>query len=310
MEKELFCEKIKDKVEMYFGDKAEVKRQSVIKNNGLKKEGLLVRMEGSNCAPTIYLDDFYEAFINGSAFDNIVSDICTLMEKHVINENVNIDFFKDFDKVSPYICFRLVSGEKNEDDLENLPHRFVNNLAVTYFVSLEAHGIEGTITIRNEHAKFWGVSEEDLYEMAMDNTPRLYPADIIPIFDVVEGMMTKMGAIDSGIEDWMQEDPGLYVASNERKIKGASVILYPGLLEEVYESLGCGFYIIPSSVHEVIFMKDNNTMDKDTIEYIIRSVNNDCIREEDFLSNNVYYYDGDGENNVKMLEERSSAMLL
>ena len=40
MEKELFCEKIKDKVEMYFGDKAEVKRQSVIKNNGLKKEGL------------------------------------------------------------------------------------------------------------------------------------------------------------------------------------------------------------------------------------------------------------------------------
>ncbi len=311
MEKELFFEKIKNEVEVYFGDRASVKRHSVIKNNGLKREGLCVRINDCNCAPTVYLDDFYDAFTKGKPFDKIVSELCHLFEMYIVPEDVDLEFFKDFEKVREYVCFKLVSAERNEEELEDMPHRLVSNLAVTYFVSLDERGIEGSITIRNEHADFWGVSEEDLYEAAMDNTPRLFPAEIVPINKMMGEIMEKMGVDGSSFEDeWMPNDPGLYVATNTKRIKGAAIILYPGLLREVYESFGDSFYIIPASVNEVIFMKNTQMMDKDAIECIIRNVNDTCIDDEEFLSNNVYFYDGDGENNVKMLEEGSMAMVL
>ncbi len=311
MEKELFFEKIKDKVDAHFGDRAEVKRNSVVKNNGLKKEGLLVRVEESNCAPTIYMDEYYDEFVEGKLFDDIVDEICDMFEKYIVPENVDISFFQNIEEVRSLICYRLVSGEKNEEELSNMPHRYLNNLAVTYFVALEKFGIEGTIGINNAHAEFWGVTEEDLYEMAMDNTPRLFPAEVVPISKMMDSILNGMSAEENDLYDEVIDNPsGLYVASNDKKLKGASVILYPGLLREVYESLGGAFYIIPSSIHEVIFLKDIGVMDKDEIEHIIRSVNTTCIREEDYLSDNVYYYDGDGENNVKMLEEGSRAMVL
>ncbi len=301
-----FYNTLKNKVADHFEGRATVRCQDVTKNNGIVKNAICVALNDSNCAPTVYMDDFYDAFSEGKPFEEIISEICEIFEKHLVPENVDFSFFNEFQKIRENVCYRLISGTKNEDNLKDVPHRSYCDLAVTYFVSMDFLGIEGTVTIRNDMLDMWDVTEEDLYEIAMDNTPRLYPSSIIPMAEMIRKMMPEEACADI-IDDLY---PKMLVASNTKSVKGASVILYPGLLREVYEHFEEPFYIIPSSVHEVIFISEAIMSDINEMEAIIRSVNETCVSDEDYLSDRAYYYDGDSENNVKMLEEADCAMVL
>ena len=83
----------------------------------------------------------------------------------------------------------------------------------------------------------------------------------------------------------------LYVLTNHRKINGAAVILYPEMLKELSNRFLGGFYIIPSSIHEVIFVPDRDDIDPSALLNMIIDVNDSQVPKEDILSYNLYYYD-------------------
>ena len=58
---------------------------------------------------------------------------------------------------------------------------------------------------------------------------------------------------------------------------GASALFYPGFLEQVAKRFRGKFFILPSSIHELILVPDYGEDVK--------------VTEEDFLSNSVYNYD-------------------
>jgi hypothetical protein len=90
-------------------------------------------------------------------------------------------------------------------------------------------------------------------------------------------------------------DPGqptLYVATMESMNRGAGVLAYPGFLDEAAEKLGGSFFILPSSIHELLFLQDNGTMDRHELTAMVRSINAAEVSPEDQLSDNVYHYDG------------------
>ena len=41
----------------------EIRLETVVKNNDLKLTGLIIKKNGSNIAPTIYLEPFYEKYL-------------------------------------------------------------------------------------------------------------------------------------------------------------------------------------------------------------------------------------------------------
>ena len=55
--------------------------------------------------------------------------------------------------------------------------------------------------------------------------------------------------------------------------------------------MGGDFYIFPSSIHEVIILKDLHQGDIEALETTIWKVNMLKVPEEDYLSNNLYHYD-------------------
>ncbi len=304
LEKVTFYNEVTQKVKEYYGDSATVKYSDVVKNNGLIRHGLCVKKNGSNCAPTIYLDDFYEEYAKGRDFEAVLSDVINLFEKHEIKGQVDLGFITDFDAIYDRICFRLIDSVRNEERLKNMPYRLVEDLAVTYFISLGVLGIEGNITVDNMLMKIWDVTEEDLYEAAMDNTPELLPAKIVSMGDFI-GERTG----DTRFASYFTGNRFL-VASNTNFVGGAAVVIYPGLLKEVGDMMESDFYIIPSSRHEVIMIAASEIINGAfNLKDMVKCVNETSVLPEDVLSDNLYYFDRTCDN-IKKVEYVKDTMVL
>ncbi len=53
----------------------------------------------------------------------------------------------------------------------------------------------------------------------------------------------------------------IFVLTNRDKSEGAGVMVQDGVLEKVGELLGADYYVLPSSIHEVLILPDNGEMD-------------------------------------------------
>lgn len=85
----------------------------------------------------------------------------------------------------------------------------------------------------------------------------------------------------------------MYVATNSKKLNGACVMLYDGLLRDFARKVGRSFYIIPSSIHEVVLIPDTLDMDINYMKAMVKKVNGTEVSPDEVLSDNVYRYDID-----------------
>ena len=86
-----------------------------------------------------------------------------------------------------------------------------------------------------------------------------------------------------------QEIISLYVLTNKIGINGAAVILYDNVLKMIAEELESDLIILPSSIHEVIVIKDDGA-DPDILKQIVCEVNLCEVTAVEVLSGNVYRY--------------------
>ena len=82
----------------------------------------------------------------------------------------------------------------------------------------------------------------------------------------------------------------MYVATNPRRVFGASCILYPGTLEAFARRCRRNFYVLPSSIHETILIPALPELRAEEMEDMVHEVNEATLAEEEFLSNHVYLY--------------------
>ena len=68
-------------------------------------------------------------------------------------------------------------------------------------------------------------------------------------------------------------------------------MIYPGVLRALADDLGENFYILPSSVHEILLLPDSGAEDARYLREMIREVNATQVEPEEVLSDNLYYFD-------------------
>jgi hypothetical protein len=73
-------------------------------------------------------------------------------------------------------------------------------------------------------------------------------------------------------------------------------------MDQAAEKLGGSFYILPSSIHEILLVKDNGQFDRASLEKMVREVNATQVAPEDKLTDSVYHYDS--KNKVFELGEK------
>ena len=92
----------------------------------------------------------------------------------------------------------------------------------------------------------------------------------------------------------------MYVLSNKARVQGAACILYPGILKDFAAAIRSDFYILPSSIHEVILLPAQGEEDREALKQMVREVNASQVEREEVLSDSVYYFDRE-QNKLQVL---------
>ncbi|MCR4693948.1 MAG: DUF5688 family protein [Pseudobutyrivibrio sp.] len=295
---EQFKDRIVTSISERFNEDTLVSINQVKKNNGIALDGLTIREKDINIAPTIYLENFYQDYKSGSTFDEVMREICQVYERNKLAEDIDISFFKDFEKVKENITFKLINKEMNEELLKEVPHIIYLDLAIvfSYYMPMEfVTGGESSILIRNSHMELWDATVDDLYNYAKENTPRLLGLHLRGMFETLEELMGKENMPQEFANPEMYTP--IYVATNERKTNGAGVILYKDMLKALAAKTKSDLAVIPCSVHEVIIITADGKSEDwlDGIRSSISYVNETEVDARDVLSNNLYYYYRDRE---------------
>lgn len=269
-----------------------IRIKNVTKNNGIKLTGITVEAEGCSCAPCVYLDGFYEGYVDGRMeLSDTVDEIYRLLRKHLEEmRGIDISGFLDWGNVKGNIHAKLVNAEKNKELLEKTPHRLFLDMAIVYYAVVGGIAAEGTGTclIRNEHMEMWGQEEENLYQTAMLNMRSDGKPDFNSIKDVIRSILPDADYFLNDREH--QPSIGMYVLTNRHKCYGASEILDKSTLRTIAGKIGDGFIILPSSIHEVIVLEPDDTTEYGQLADMVKEVNTTQVDVEERLSDHVYVY--------------------
>ena len=263
----------------------------------VKLDGMVVLKPSVDSSPTVYLHHLYEDYVSGKGIQDCLSQCA----------NVIVDAYKELEDMKPRIeisqmkenvVMVLVNQEQNKDMLENIPHRDFQDLAVIYrwVLDINEKGIASSI-VTNKLMESEGMTEPDLFQLAVENTKRLLPPQIKPLSEVIKEMfpfeLVETGMLDEMMEE-INNDPkrAMYVLTNETNVNGAVSMLYENNLHELAEKLGTDLYILPSSIHESILVSVEMG-EPDDLAQMVSDINMDCVDIADRLSNNVYHYDKD-----------------
>ncbi len=272
-----------------FSDDIAVTLHTTVKNNGLEKQGITITKKNVNISPTIYLEEFYKQYQNGRSIEEIIKKIDHVYHEVRYEESFDVQTIQKYENLKDKIMFKLINREKNKKLLETVPYIDYQDLVLVFYVLLDVRkGGSATILITESMRKMWGVSSDELYEIAQRNGRRLMPATLLPIGEVIKELFAEYSEVEESVEEVTGE---MYVLTNEIRNLGAAVIAYDHVLEMIAEKLQTSFYVLPSSIHEVILVCNGENIRREELDKTIQEVNETQVEQEEILGNHAYYYD-------------------
>ncbi|MDD7402867.1 MAG: DUF5688 family protein [Butyribacter sp.] len=295
-----------------------VERRTVRKNNAVEMEGFTITSDKSRIAPHFNIASYYQKYRNGQTAENLVQEmLCTYEEAMKKRKQEDFDF--SFANCQDKIFIKLVSRERNQPELDNIPNISFLDLSIIFHIlfSKEEEGI-CSVQITNKIVKDWGITTVSLLKLARKNTEVLFPKRMCSMYSMLHELLGKNFSLEMKSEyqeensaeyeadgfglmntgEYEADGCGLmnngadepYVITNEMGINGATVILYPNMLEEIGEALRGDFYLLPSSIHEMIVLSAKSGFEKEELRQMVNDANETCVEREEILSDCVYYY--------------------
>lgn len=254
----------------------------------MTKAGLSISEKGSTRSIAIYFDDFYPEYLNGVSLSQISRDIVEINLEHEFPEVLDIDF-ADYKAIKDKLRIRLVGSEHNAAYLKAGIYQTHPMGAEVVYVELQRSS-EGTMVSRVTHSMVeeWGVPEREVFAAALENTQKKEPASFLPL---IEGIDVILGMVNLEVNEVNKEEP--YVLCNKNRDNGASVLLYPGMLEELHEKMGGDFYILPSSIHEVMILSKEAGLPVEELNSMIKEINREMVHPQEQLGNVAYEFQGE-----------------
>lgn len=298
MNYEIFREVVADTFKDYLPEQYRDMEMRVLSVNKVNRMmdgiNLIGGKEDRLISPTIYINDMYDYYKTC----NDLKEAIQAGAERMVNafrecpEAPNIALADAKDN----IVFQLVNTEQNRELLAGVPHREFQDLSIIYrwVMKVDANGIQSTL-VKNGLAEQLGLNEEQLFNLAAENTRRILPPCVKSMNEMLREMFMEDGMSQEIAEMMFGEMPAdkmMWVISNERSINGAISMLYEDKLHALAEQLENDLYILPSSIHEVIAVSASMG-EPNELAQMVAEINMDQVTLEERLSNQVYHYDKD-----------------
>lgn len=241
----------------------DVKLIEVSKRDGIKT-GLQVEYEDKNVCPVIYgLEDFENELDVFNAIEKVSDKVSE------VGEEINFNF-TDESKFKVRLVNKRICEENGY--LEDKEYKEILNLAAIPVYDL---GEGQAVVLDRKILKAIGLGIEEWIRVAIENTKLncLNMAEVLGILGAPEIDECPMNVVSTSELDY-----------------GPMLMLDNQMLEDIHTEMG-DFYIIPSSVHEVLVIPER-LADPQSLNDMIGSVNATCLSPEDYLSDSAYFYDG------------------
>ncbi len=264
--------------------------QYVSKLNGQSYNGITDRIEGEKMAPVVDIRSAFEAYENGLPIEKAVDELEKVFrsarEQFI---GLSPEELMDYGKMKDHLILQLIPVSGNEARLNEIPHERMSDFAAICRFELDNGNASTVVTA--SLMKSLGVSKDQLFADAKENAPRLHPP-------VLKNLMEVLFHADPG--EMGMESP-LHVATTDIGEQGACVMAYPGFLDEAAKKLDGNFFVIPSSIHEVLFLKDDGERTAKELDEMVQSVNSQEVQPGEQLGDCAYHYDAE----TKTLEKAS-----
>ena len=299
MDIERFTEELVRLLEERTGTDAQVQSNEVIKLNDTKLHAINIRPLGGHICRNFYAEAYFDEYQNGVATETIAEKIlaCAKDEKICEPEGMNlISQIFEFEKVKDKITAKLISRERNKEYLRDKCWMEYLDLALCF--QLEIGSNDGgimTVALPKHIFEAWGIPIEMLFPIAEDNLKRLYSGQIVGLYE----LMVKMLMSDLKHDDFPQYmnlpmyQETMFIATNEIKTNGAVCLLNKEAVKSLAEREKVEeVAVIPSSIHEVIFLplNPNDKTDLDTLNQMVKEVNETQVYPDEILGDHVYIY--------------------
>ena len=268
------------------------------KNNGIQLVGVQVNLPERNASPIIYMEQFFDEIRQGEPVELVMNRIASCIEKssQAPFMNCGIDL-TNYDSLKEHLAIKLVNTQANRKMLQEMPHENMEDLSTICYVDFPVDSGEGkaTMEVKNQHLSIWNVDSKELFQQARANTQSINT----PILQSMDEMMLSIfneerhstNLLDESVEFGLRSHDMLYALTNMEKQYGASMITQPEVLNKLNQLFPEGFYVLPSSVHEVLIVPDNGEVEPRRLGEMVREVNRAEVEREEVLSDRVYSYD-------------------
>ena len=290
MEYEAFVKQLMQELQQNMEEaNVELRRQEVIKNNGVKKDGITIRYPETPVSPTIYADDLYAMFNDGYSISEIAVNEARKLESMKLTMPGPPVLTQETAQQNLYCV--VINTADNEELLKNVPHETLEDLSV---VARFRVGEDGSFLVTNEICKTLQMTSEEVMEAAHANTDHQeYKCQTMG--EVMREMMLKDGMPEDYTDELIHmqgEQCPMWILTNKSKADGAVAIASQEALKAAHEKIGEDYYVLPSSRHEVILVPQRFVSDIQDLKDMVRSVNETEVSKVDKLSDSVYRFDG------------------
>ena len=270
----------------------------ILKNNGLLFNGVSIRTKETNIAPVIYIDGM---LLHGMSVDEAADKVMEIYANHSNDmHNFDVNAVNSFETIKDKIVAKVINRQRNEHIMQTCPYAQFGDMLIMFaiIVAKDSDGM-ASIKITNELMNAWKANLAQLIEAAYMNTKVLFPMQIHHMSTLLERMM---GSIDPAMRPTIDStNDFMFVVTSSSLQNGAYFITDRESLIEIAEHVNARqFYILPSSINELIIIpKDNNVMpehmDEDYLMGMVKEVNATQVPMDEVLADNVYVFDADAE---------------
>lgn len=251
------------KEEMHTQNMVFTERQ-VLKVNQ-KLDGISIKdAENETIEAVFYPKACFRDYQNGKTVQDIVKELREKADESKSAQEVisNVKGNLENQMWKECLIAQVINTKKNDELLSNLPHRNLLDLSVIYRIAI-SDGM--SIVVDNKMLSNFDMDENQIFAIAKENLLKKHPFFLFSLFGGLCGIKNEMSY-------------------------GANAILFETELDKAAEHAGDDIYILPSSIHELLFVKAKEHDEAALLE-TVKEVNETTVDEEDFLSDNLYHYD-------------------
>lgn len=241
---------------------------------------------------SVRVDEVYKAYHEGAKLNAIVNYISNDV-LHAKNYNIydKTKTLIDYDTAKSRLFVRLLNCDRNSDILKNVVHKTLGDIALTVCAIVDNRENLISTKILKSMVEKWRKTETDIFNEALENTYRATPPRIYKWEGVLcdESYAGESFMNDEDVCDLDKSFSG-NIFSTTRKTNGAVAVFLPGVAEKISELLDSDFYMVFTSIHEVMIHSTGSGVDLKDLKLVLQDTLREATPSSDYLTEKIYKY--------------------